>query len=139
MRALLRYDPYSVARDFDRFFEELGTSTPRPWIPRVDVFDREDRLVVRTELPGLKVEDIDVTLENSELVISGSRTFEHEEEGKGYHRREIAQGEFRRTIYLPDEYDADKVGAEYHDGILEITVPKRPEVLPKKVKVDIAE
>jgi len=139
MRALLRYDPFSVARDFDRFFEDLGAPSDRPWIPRVDVFDREDKLVVRTELPGLRSEDIEVTLENSELVISGSRSFEKEEEGKGYHRREIAQGDFRRTIYLPDEYDADKVSAEYHDGILEISVPKRPEVLPKKVKVDIAE
>jgi len=137
MRTLLRYDPYSVARDFDRFFEQFSTPVDRPWIPRVDVFDREDALIVRTGLPGLRSEDIDVTLENSELTISGSRSFE--EEDRGYHRREIAHGEFQRTIYLPDEYDADKISAEYHDGLLEISVPKRPEVLPKKVKVEIAE
>ncbi|NOY55001.1 MAG: Hsp20/alpha crystallin family protein [Actinobacteria bacterium] len=139
MRALLRYDPFSVARDLDQFFEGFGTPVDRPWIPRVDVFDREDALIVRTELPGMRSEDIDVTIENSELVISGSRSFDQEEEGKGYHRREIAHGEFQRAIYLPDEYDADKISAAYRDGILEISIPKRPEVLPKKVKVDIAD
>lgn len=136
MRAhLLRYDPFSVMRDFDRFFDE----PERNWMPRVDVFDREGSLVVRAEVPGMHSDDIDVTVENSELVISGSRSFEQTEEDKGYHRREIAYGSFQRAVYLPDEFDADKITAQYRDGILEISIPRRPEVLPKKVKVEIAE
>jgi HSP20 family protein len=136
MRAhLLRYDPFSIVRDFDRFFEEPD----RPWIPRVDVLDRDGSLVVRAEVPGMRSEDIDVTVENSELVISGTRSFSTTDEGKEYHRREIAYGSFQRAVYLPDEFDADKITAQYHDGILEITVPRHPEVLPKKVKVEIGE
>jgi HSP20 family protein len=136
MRAqLLRYDPFSMVRDFDRFFEEPN----RPWMPRVDVFDREGSLVVRAELPGMQSENIDVTVENSELVVSGSRSFESTEDDSGYHRREIAYGSFQRAVYLPDEFDADKITAQYREGILEITVPRRPEVLPKKVKVEIGE
>lgn len=136
MMSLLRYDPFSVTRDLDRLFGEVAQE--RPWIPRVDVLDKEDNLVIRAELPGMNPDDIDVTVENSQLVISGTRSFETEEDEKGYHRREIARGEFQRTIYLPDEFDTEKISAEYHDGILEIAVPKRPEVLPKKVKVDIS-
>jgi HSP20 family protein len=136
MRAhLLRYDPFSIVRDFDRFFEE----PERPWVPRVDVFDREGSLIVRAEVPGMRSEDIEVTVENSELVISGTRSFEKTEEGKGYHRREISYGGFERAVYLPDEFDADKITAQYRDGILEIAIPRRPEVLPKKVKVEIGE
>jgi HSP20 family protein len=136
MRAhLLRYDPFSVARDLDRFFEPVD----RPWIPRVDVLDKEGYLVVRVEVPGMKSEDIDVTVENSELVITGSRSFEATEETGGYHRREIAFGSFERSVYLPDEFDADKITAQYREGILEIAIPRRPEVLPKKVKVEIGE
>jgi HSP20 family protein len=135
MRALLRYDPFGVVRDFDRFFEQAE----RPWVPRVDMFDRKDTLVVRAELPGMRSEDIDLTVENSELVISGSRSFEQDEETKGFHRQEIFHGSFERAVYLPDEFDPDKIAAQYRDGILEITIPRRPEVLPKKVKVDIAQ
>jgi HSP20 family protein len=137
MRAhLLRYDPFSVVRDFDRFFEQAAD---RPWIPRVDVLDGDGSLIVRVEVPGLRSEDINVTVENSELVISGSRSFGTTEEDKGYHRREIAYGSFQRSVYLPDEFDADKITAQYRDGILEIAIPRRPEVLPKKVKVEIGE
>ncbi len=135
--SLLRYDPFAATRDLDRLFDEITRQADRPWIPRVDIFETEDQLSIRVEVPGMNPDDIDVTVEDSTLVISGRRAFESEDESKTFHRREIARGEFRRMIYLPDEYDTENISAEYHDGILEISLPKRPEVLPKKVKVQV--
>lgn len=133
---LVRFDPFSVMRDFDRLFEESGRPANR-WTPRVDVFDRDNDLVVRTEVPGVDPESIDVTVEGGALTIKGGRSFETEEKSENYHRKEIFEGSFERTILLPDGADAEAVTATTKDGILEISVPKRPEVLPRKVTVEI--
>lgn len=133
---LLRFEPFRLTRDIDRVFEEMTQRTTGTWIPRIDIFDRESALVVRAEIPAMNADDIDVTVEDSTLVISGTRTFQDEQ--GGYHRREISHGEFRRTIYLPDEVDAEQIRAEYRDGILEIAVPKRPEVLPRRIQIEVA-
>ena len=133
---LVRFDPFSVMRDFDRLFETTGEARNR-WMPRVDVFDKDNDLVVRTEVPGVDPESIEVTVEGGALTIKGGRSFENEESTENYHRKEIFEGTFERTILLPDGVDPEAVTAASKDGILEISVPKRPEVLPRKVTIEI--
>jgi HSP20 family protein len=133
---LVRFDPFGVMRDFDRLFEEGPRATGR-WMPRVDVLDRDNDLVVRTEVPGIEPDDIDVTVEAGTLTIKGSRNFENEEKTENYHRKEIFEGSFERTILLPEGVDPESIVATTKDGILEISVPKRPEVLPRRVNVEI--
>jgi len=135
---LVPFEPFSLLRDIDRLFEERG-SRGGAWAPRIDVFGREQELVIRVEVPGIKAEDIDITLEDHTLTISGSRSFEEESAETGYHRREIFTGKFQRTLVLPDELDRSEITASANDGILEVTVPRRPEVLPRKVKVDVSQ
>jgi HSP20 family protein len=133
---LVQYDPFSLLRDIDRFFE-TGRRGASPWMPRIDVFDREDDLVVKAEVPGVPVEDIDVTIEDRTLTITGSRHFDEAVEEGGYHRREIFTGEFKRTIVLPEGMNPEEISAHAENGLLEVTIPRRPEVLPRKVKVNV--
>lgn len=131
---LVRFDPFGIGRDLDRMFEETFRSR-EGWLPRVDVFEREGTLVVRAETPGIDPESLDITLEGGVLSISGSRTFESETDKGAFHRKEIFEGEFRRTVMLPDGVDLEAVEATSKDGIVEITIPMAPEVLPRKIKV----
>jgi len=133
---LVRFDPFSVMRDFDRLFEDSGRPLSR-WTPRVDVLDQDSELLVRTEVPGVDPESIDVTVEGGTLSIKGARSFENEESKDNYHRKEIYQGSFERTILLPEGIDSEAVKATSRDGILEISIPKRPEILPRKVTVEV--
>lgn len=133
---LVRFDPFTVMRDFDRLFEDTGRPRNR-WMPRVDVMDQEHDLLVRTEVPGVDPESIDVTVEGGTLTIKGSRSFTSEETKDNYHRKEIFEGSFERTILLPEGIDPEAVKASSKDGILEISIPKRPEVLPRKVTVEV--
>jgi HSP20 family protein len=140
MSNLVRFDPWGMMRDLDRLFEEGGRSrySDSGWMPRLDVFERDANLVIRAEVPGVDADDIDVTLEAGTLTITGSRSFEKDEEIQGgFHRKEIFEGLFKRTVLLPEGTDADAVSASTKDGILEVTVPKKPEVLPRKVTVDV--
>jgi HSP20 family protein len=135
---LVQYEPFSLMRDLDRFFD-LGRRqrSGSGWLPRIDVFDRKDDLVVRAEIPGVSLEDIDVTIEDRTLTISGTRALEDFTEENGFHRREILAGEFKRTIVLPEGMNAEEITANASNGMLEVVVPRRPEVLPRKVKVDV--
>ena len=131
---LVRFDPFTAMRDFERLFEP---GERRSWMPRVDVLDRDSDLVVRTEVPGIDPESIDVTVEGGTLTIKGARSFMTEETADSYHRKEIFEGSFERTILLPEGIDSGAVAASSKDGILEISIPKRPEVLPRKVSIEI--
>ena len=140
MTNLAHFDPWGLVRDLDRLFVNgarngVGNA---PWLPRVDVFEKDASLVVRAEVPGIDAAGIDVTFERGTLTITGSRGFQKDEELEGgYHRKEIFEGRFKRTVHLPDGTDADAITAASKDGILEITVPKKAEVLPRKVTVDV--
>lgn len=133
---LVRFDPFTVMRDFDRLLQDTGQPANR-WMPRVDVLDRDNDLVVRTEVPGVDPESIEVTVEGGTLTIKGGRSFETEEDKDNYHRKEIFEGSFERTILLPEGIDAEAVTASSKDGILEISIPKQPQVLPRKVTVEV--
>ncbi|MCP3998554.1 MAG: Hsp20/alpha crystallin family protein [bacterium] len=131
---LVRFDPFSTMREFDRLFE--GRPTNR-WMPRVDVLDRDNDLAVRAEVPGVDPESIEITVEGRTLTIKGGRRFETEENKPNYQRKEIFEGSFERTILLPEGIDPAAVSATSKDGILEVSIPKRPEILPHKVEVEI--
>jgi HSP20 family protein len=138
MTNLVRFDPWGMLRDLDRMFEDGPARTPNTWLPRIDVFGKDDTLVVRGEIPGVDPDAIEVTIEGDTLTISGSRTFESSKDlESGYHRRELVEGEFKRTVLLPDGVDAESITAASKNGVLEISIPRRPEVLPRKVTVDV--
>jgi HSP20 family protein len=121
----------SLQDELDRLFESPLTG----WAPALDVHEDKDSFVVRTELPGLKREDIDVSLHEGALVISGERKVEKVEEGVEVHRQERYYGKFQRALTLPTPVAADKIKAQYNDGILTVTLPKVEEAKPKRIDI----
>jgi HSP20 family protein len=119
--------------ELDRLFE----SAPGVWSPALDVQEDKDNYLFRAELPGLKREDIEVSLQDGALVISGERKIEKLEEGVEVHRRERYYGKFQRALTLPEPVVADKVKAEYKDGVLTVTLPKSEAAKPKKIDVSV--
>ncbi|MBV9080573.1 MAG: Hsp20/alpha crystallin family protein [Elusimicrobia bacterium] len=107
------------------------------WSPAVDVEEENGHVKVLAEMPGLKKEDIDVRVEGHSVVIKGEK--KHETSGKenGYLRRERSYGSFYRRIELPEECDAQKIEASYKNGVLELTMPKRPEAQSKQVQIQV--
>jgi len=126
-----------------RFFEDAFTrmlSEPRagrPWSPAVDIFETEDELVLKADVPEVELKDIDVRVENQTLTLSGERKFEKEDATKGYHRIERAYGQFTRTFTLPSTVDTEQVAAEYHNGVLTVKLPKKAAAKPRQVKIDV--
>ena len=117
--------------------DRLFGSQSEVWAPALDVREDKDSYSVRTELPGLKREDIDVSLQDGALVISGERKIETVSEGTEVHRQERYYGKFQRVLALPEPVAADKVKAEYKDGVLTVTLPKTEEAKPKKIDVSV--
>lgn len=132
---LMPLDAFSMLREIDRILDR--PSAPSRWQPRIDIFDRDTNLVIRVEVAGVDPDDVDVTVEDRTLTISGKRSLDETTAEGGFHRREIFTGEFTRTLVLPDGLDPTEISAKADKGIIEVTVPRRPEVLPRKVKVDI--
>jgi HSP20 family protein len=116
--------------EIDRLFE-----VERAWAPALDVQEDKDNFRVSVELPGLKREDIQVSLEEGALVISGERKTETLDEGIAVHRQERYYGKFSRVLALPSAVAEDKVKAAYKDGILTVTLPKAEEAKPKTIAV----
>ncbi len=129
--------------EIDRLFEvplaELaGTAqTLGAWTPALDVYEEKDNFVVNVELPGMKKEDITVSFQEGALSISGERKSETKHEETEVHRSERFFGRFQRVITLPTAVAADKVKAQYKDGILTITLPKSEEAKPKQIDVAV--
>jgi HSP20 family protein len=109
----------------------------RPWTPPVDIVENENELVLTADIPGVKMEDIDIKIEDSTLSISGSRQFESEKKDGGYHRIERAYGQFQRAFSLPDSVDAGNVTAAYDNGVLRVTLPKKEIAKPRSIKVSL--
>jgi HSP20 family protein len=119
-----------------RFFNgSNGENALSVWAPRINVAEKEDAYEVTADLPGMKPDEVNVELKNGELLISGHRSEEHEESGKTWHRVERHSGQFRRMIRLGDDVSADRVSAEYKDGVLRIHVPKSDNAKSRKVEV----
>jgi HSP20 family protein len=120
--------------------EELERLLEAPltgWAPALDVQEDKDNFTVRVELPGLKREDIDVSLQEGALVISGERKEEKTSDGTSVHRQERYYGKFQRALTLPEPVAADKVKADYKDGVLTVKLPKTEEAKPKKIDVSV--
>lgn len=116
-----------------------GLMTSGTWAPLVDIYQNgEHEVVVKAELPEVKREDIDVSVDNGTLTIRGERKFASEVKEEHYHRVERRYGTFSRSFSLPPKVDATKVAADYKDGILTVRLPLREEAKPRQIKVDVA-
>jgi HSP20 family protein len=113
-------------------YSDAGTAV---WAPAVDISERKDAYLVTVELPGVKPGDVEITLEDGLLTIQGERHFAHDSAEEKMHRTERFFGAFRRSITLPSHVEADKIEASAQDGVLQIMVPKAPEVQAKRIQV----
>jgi len=120
-------DPFSLVATGRSFFEG--------WTPSVDLYEDKDKITVRAELPGMRKEDIEVSLDGNTLTISGERKQEEEHKEGEMYRSERYFGRFQRSITLPTPADADKIQASYKDGVLTIICPKSEEAKPKQIQV----
>jgi HSP20 family protein len=123
-------------RLFNTFFDEGGKNGERRrWAPAVDLLEREDSLVLRADLPGLKEDDVQIEVRDNVLTISGERRAEFEDSEQGYYRIERAFGSFSRSLTLPEGVDSDKIEANFENGVLEVKIPKPEEVKPKRISI----
>ncbi len=143
--ALVQYKPFNYEDDLPagiRLFQDsvarLFDPTARPWSPTVDILENENDIVLKADVPGIDLKDIDIQLENGMLTIKGERKFENTENGKGYHRVERSYGSFARTFALPDSVDPEKVKADYKGGVLTVTLGKKEVAKPRSVKVEVS-
>ena len=146
--SLIRYEPWGfvnrLQRDLDRLLgasvapAEESAATASDWLPAVDIKEEPNGFVIHADLPGVSPKDIDVTLENGLLTIRGERRVEAREERDGYRRVERASGLFFRRFSMPDTAAPDGVEAKYANGVLEVRIPKQPQVQPRRIKVDAA-
>jgi HSP20 family protein len=144
-RGLAPWRPFRELEEMTRNFDIFGWPWPTVWrrmpalemgwAPAVEVFEKKDKFVVKAELPGMKEEDIDVSVDGDVLTIKGKREAEKEVNEEDYYLCERSYGSFSRSIALPSSVDAKKIEASYEDGVLEVSLPKAPEVKAKKVAV----
>jgi HSP20 family protein len=138
MTMITRIDPF---RELATFFENFSDVSAKDqlaagtFVPPVDVYEDEHNLILKMEIPGINEEDLKVSLENNNLMVSGERKFEKEEKEENFHRIERRFGSFTRTFRLPNTVDPEKVEAGYDKGILKLTLAKRAEAKPKQIKV----
>jgi HSP20 family protein len=139
MSTAISLDPFQGLRFFEDAVTRLMSEprTGRPWSPAVDILETEDAVMLKADLPDMKIEDIDIRVENGTMILRGLRKFEKDENVKGYHRIERSYGEFVRSFAVPQTVETDKVGAEYKNGVLTITLPKKETAKPRQVKVEI--
>ena len=146
--AIVRWEPFrdlvTPQRDFDRLFRDAFSSqhgetelSTRSWAPPVDIYETEEAIVLKAELPGVDPKDVEVRVEDNTLYLKGERKFEKEVKEQNYHRVERSYGSFARSFSLPNSISTDKVRAEFKDGLLTLTMPKREEAKPKTIKIDV--
>lgn len=147
---LVRWDPF---RELEEMSDRLNRIFARPearrtngkemmtvadWAPSVDISETDQEFHVKAELPGVKKDDVKVTLENGVLTLQGERKEEREEKGRKFHRMERSYGQFIRSFTLPDLVDDTKVKAEFKDGVLHLHLPKSEKAKPKAIEVKVA-
>src|SRR5437016_7823415 len=136
--SLTHYDPLASLRQFEdaftRFFTEPQSN--RPWAPSVDIYETENELVLKADLPDVELKDIDVRVENQTLTIAGERKFEKKDGEKGYHRIERSYGSFVRSFAVPNSFDTEHINAAFSNGVLTVTLPKKEAAKPRQIKVE---
>ncbi|MEJ2052311.1 MAG: Hsp20/alpha crystallin family protein [Calditrichaceae bacterium] len=145
--ALVKWSPRRVGNlwntDVDRWFDDLFNSDMRlsdnisSVYPMVNVEETENEYLISAELPGMEKKDINISLDNNVLSISGEKKQEEKSEGKNYHRVERSYGKFYRSFELPNTVDREKIDANYKNGVLNVSLPKAEEAKPKQIEVKI--
>jgi HSP20 family protein len=125
--------------EFDNFFDDNFTTENirSTWYPAVDIEHKEKEYVLKADIPGLKKEDIKVTIENGSLTLKGERKSEHEENKNNYHRIERTYGTFQRSFKIPEGLTEKQIKAKYDDGVLELTIPTPKVEEPKTIDIKI--
>ena len=131
-RSIIHWSPM---REFDRFFDE--DMWARGFAPAVDVRQDKDNVIADFQLPAIDPANVNITIENDVLTVSGASEEKHEVRREVYYRKEISRGEFSRSIILPMKVEGDKAEAAYDKGILTITIPKAEEVKPKRIAIKV--
>ena len=144
--SIVRYDPFRDLRSLQeevnrlftgnmaRSFDEEGIARGS-WSPSVDIFENKDHIVLEAELPGMKREDFDLSVENNVITLRGERHFEKKDETDNYHRVERAYGSFTRSFTLPNTVTAEGATAEYTNGVLRVTLPKREDTKARRIEI----
>jgi HSP20 family protein len=144
--SIIRYDPFrdlrTLQEEVNRLFstnltrsfgdEGIGRGA---WAPSVDIYENKDQIVLEAELPGMKQEDFDLTIENNVITLRGERRFEKTDESDNYHRVERSYGAFTRSFTLPQTVSAEGAKADYSNGVLRVTLPKREETKARRIEV----
>ena len=145
--AITRWDPFrevvALQDRFNTLFRDLneseGTLTTASFVPAVDVYEDEKKVVLKLEVPGIEEKDLDVSVENNTLTVKGERKFEKEEKEENFHRIERRYGSFYRAFTLPTTVDTENVAASYNAGVLKLELKKKPEAQPKQIKVNVGQ
>ncbi|MDZ7717049.1 MAG: Hsp20/alpha crystallin family protein [Balneolaceae bacterium] len=119
----------------DEFFNDVVNKRNDSFVPGIDISETDNQFLISAELPGMTKEDIDISLDNGRLSISGERKFEQEEEGKTFHRVETRYGSFNRSFQLPDNVDEESIQATYDNGLLNISIDKSEDKVKKKIEI----
>jgi HSP20 family protein len=150
--AIVRWEPFrdlvGLQERMNRLFDESFRGINRTggeedwvggsWAPAVDIYEQNGNIVLKAELPGVDPKDVDVRVENNILTLSGERKLDNEVKRENYHRVERAYGSFTRSFTLPNVVDTEKIKAEYKDGLLRMTLPKKDEARPKQISINVA-
>ncbi len=145
--AITRWDPYrevvafqnrvnSLLRDFNEGSESPLTTAS--FVPAVDIYEDEKKVILKLEIPGMEEKDLDIRVENHTLTVKGERKFEKEEKEENFHRIERRYGSFFRAFTLPSTVDPENVAASYNAGVLKLELTKKPEAQPKQIKINVA-
>ncbi|OLE55356.1 MAG: hypothetical protein AUG51_03520 [Acidobacteria bacterium 13_1_20CM_3_53_8] len=144
--AIVRYDPFRDLRtlqdevnrlfssNLSRTFDDEGIARGA-WMPSVDIYENKDQIVLEAELPGMNREDFDLSIENNVITLRGERRFEKKDDSDNYHRVERSYGSFTRSFTLPQTVSAEDANAEYRNGVLRVTLPKREEVKARRIEI----
>jgi HSP20 family protein len=145
--AITRWDPFrdmfALQNRMNSLYQELNrgqrdeTVTTAAFVPAVDIYEDEHKIVLKLEVPGMKQEDLDIRLENNTLTVRGERKFEKEEKEENFHRIERRYGSFYRAFTVPTTLNTENVKADYDAGVLRIELEKRAEAKPKQIKVQV--
>src|SRR6202165_4356394 len=147
MRILNRFEPFQgvatlqdqINRLFNDGIERTGEdSSLTTWVPAVDIYETEHELVVKADLPQVDPKDLDIRVENNILTLRGERKFESKVSEDNYLRVERAYGSFARSFTLANTVNAEAIKADYQNGVLTLTIPKKEEAKPKQIKVNVA-
>jgi HSP20 family protein len=142
--AIIRWDPFrevaalqhrvnSLFRDFSEGESALTTAS---FIPAVDIYEDDKKVVLKLEVPGIEEKDLDISVENHTLTVKGERKLEKEEKEQNFHRIERRYGSFYRAFTLPNTVDTENVDAKYESGVLKLELKKKPEAQPRQIKVN---